>query len=152
MLPPLVFPSSWSFIPRTPFPSHFSFLCIFVFAFWQGLARQGLVAMVTIATVIPPPGRWRDCSLTCLNRRYSTWLPSQSCQPLRFGCSLLRPRAPHYAATLLIISLRSPPQFLFFVFDIVHAHGHQMHQQPIAHVPFSCLWCWLSHSQLAFVF
>ena len=33
---------------------------------------------------------------------------SQSCQPLRFGRSLLRPRALHYAAMLMIISLRSP--------------------------------------------
>ena len=34
----------------------------------------------------------------------------QSCQPLHFGRSWLRLRALHYAAVLLIISLRSPPQ------------------------------------------
>ena len=36
----------------------------------------------------------------------------QSCQPLClcFGHSLLHPRTLHYAAVLLIISLRSPPQ------------------------------------------
>ena len=34
----------------------------------------------------------------------------QSCQPLCFGRSLLHPRALHYAATLMVISLSSPSE------------------------------------------
>ena len=47
-----------------------AFFFVLLFSFLQGLATQGLVAMVITVTVTPPPGRWRDCSLTCLNRRY----------------------------------------------------------------------------------
>jgi len=38
----------------------------------------------------------------------------QSCQPLRLGRSLLRLKELHYAATLMIISLLSPPELFFF--------------------------------------
>ena len=42
----------------------------------------------------------------------------QSCQPLRFGCSLLYPSALHYAAMLMIISLCSPSGKLkLFIFN-----------------------------------
>ena len=39
----------------------------------------------------------------------------QSCQPLRLGRSLLHLRELHYAATLMIISLLSPPEKIFSI-------------------------------------
>ena len=57
--------------------------------------------------------------------------PYQSCQPLHFGHSFLHPRALHYAATIMIVSLRSPSEILF-ILDPLHACGHQMRQQPVA--------------------
>ena len=61
----------------------------------------------------------------------------QSCQPLCFGHSLLRPRALLYTATLMIISLRSPSEKQkLCIFDPMCACGHQIRQQPVTHVPF----------------
>ena len=31
------------------------------------------------------------------------------------------------------------------IFSISCACGHQLHQQPVASVPFLCMWCWLCH-------
>ena len=70
------------------------------------------------------------------------WAPciTQNCQPLRFGRSLLRPRALRCAATLMIISLRSPSEKqFFFIFDPMRSCGHQIRQQAVVHVPF-CVW------------
>ena len=64
----------------------------------------------------------------------------QSCQPLCFGRSLLRPRALHYAATLMVISLCSPSEKQFiFIFNPMRLCGHQICQQLVVHVPF-CVW------------
>ena len=64
----------------------------------------------------------------------------QSCQPLRFGRSLLRLRALRYAATLMIISLCSPSEKQkLFIFDLMRSCGHQIRQQPVVRVPF-CVW------------
>ena len=61
----------------------------------------------------------------------------QSCQPLCSGHSLLCSRALHYAATLMITSLRSPSEKQkLFIFDPMHVCGHQIHQQLVALVPF----------------
>ena len=38
-----------------------------------------------------------------------------------------------------------------FFFNPMCLCGHQIHQQPVVHVPL-CLRCWLCHSQLAFAF
>ena len=60
----------------------------------------------------------------------------QSCQPLLFGHSLLRPRALHYAATLTVISLRRPSEKQkLFIFDPMCSCGHQIRQQPVVCVP-----------------
>ena len=50
------------------------------------------------------------------------WFTAQSCQPLRFGISLLRSRALHYTATLMIISIRSPQKNNLFKFSISCMH------------------------------
>ena len=64
----------------------------------------------------------------------------QSCQPLCFVCSLLRPRALHYGATLMVISLRSPSEKqILFIFYPMRLCGHQIRQQPVVCVPF-CVW------------
>ena len=64
----------------------------------------------------------------------------QSCQPLHFGRSLLRPRALGYVAMLTIISLCSPSEKQFiFIFDPMRSCGHQICQQPVVRVPF-CVW------------
>ena len=39
----------------------------------------------------------------------------------------------------------SPRNFFFYIFNLLCACGHQMHQQPVASVPFLCMWCWLCH-------
>ena len=61
-----------------------------------------------------------------------TWC-IQSCQPLCFGRSLLHPRALHYAATLMVISLRSPSEFIFsfFLIPCVHVGIMLVAPQPI---------------------
>ena len=61
---------------------------------------------------------WKICDLTgkveVRTRKRFLAVGVQSCQPLCFGRSLLRPRALRYAATLMIISLRSPSEFFLF--------------------------------------
>ena len=53
----------------------------------------------------------------------------------------------------MIISLCSPSEKHFFkIFNPMRVCGHQIRQQPVAHVPFWCLMCWLCHSQSAFAF
>ena len=39
----------------------------------------------------------------------------------------------------------SPPKNIFLIFSILCACGCQLHQQPVASVPFLCMWCWLCH-------
>jgi len=73
-----------------------------------------------------------------------------SFQLLHFGHSLLCPRALHYAHDH--ITMLFPPKLNVFIFKLVRACVHQMCQQPAVRVPFSSLWCWLCHSQLAFAF
>ena len=73
----------------------------------------------------------------CNHMKLYTLVLVQSCQPLCFGRSLLRPRALHYAATLMVISLGSPSELFFF--NPMRSCGHQICQQPVVSVPF-CVW------------
>ena len=68
----------------------------------------------------------------------------QSCQPLRFGRSLLYPRALHYAATLMIISLRSPSGKLkLFIFNPMRCVWASNSPATGCTRTFLCLRCWL---------
>ena len=61
----------------------------------------------------------------------------QSCQPLRFGHSLLRPSALRYTVTLMMISLCSClKKQRLFVFHPMRTCRHQVHQRPAPRVIF----------------
>ena len=77
---------------------------------------------------------------------------TQSCQPLHFGHSLLRLRAQHYAATLMVIS-HHPPKNKKCFFSIPCVHVDIKHTSNLLHMCLFCVWCWLvMHSQLVFKF
>ena len=67
---------------------------------------------------------WMTMLWVCSIVWFSYLSVSSSCQPLHFGHSLLCPRALHYAATLMIISLMRHflvRQLLFSIISIAHA-------------------------------
>ena len=68
------------------------------------------------------------------------WFTAQSWQPLRFGRSLLRSRALHYVATLMIISQRSPSEFLKIYISILYMRVGIKFVSNWLHICLFCVW------------
>ena len=94
-----------------------------------------------------------QAATTCLPASYLCCVYlSPSCGSFPVSLQAHTPSSDYSSTLLISYHYYWLEKHLKFIFNLMCACGHQMHQQQAVHVPFLSLWCWLCYSQLAFAF